>query len=284
MTSVWAAKATWPRDPAGYVFLGRAVHEVGRALFADAWTGDEPMTPFIQPLPEWPALAPLSGRARAHSLLSQVSPFTGGTQAARTPNALLEFTPEEWAVARALVDQQVSATTAPLYRFWSVQRDIVDACEVGDLVVALRPKEGGQMWIAPTIWWNTDRWTERFHCCQLNPKDPFSTGPGGEDYWWIFVSRSSLDEYVQARAVPSPETPGAPAEIHLSPYLRMMHHAVERLGVTPERQPKKAQVEAVLAELWPATIPPSRTLLQAMATLIREPDSQAGRARKTDVG
>jgi len=36
---------TWPHDPAGYVFLARAVDEIGKAMFGVHWTGKEWTTP-----------------------------------------------------------------------------------------------------------------------------------------------------------------------------------------------------------------------------------------------
>jgi hypothetical protein len=39
----WADKDDWPGNPPGYVFLARAVDEVGRNLLPEEWTGDEPL-------------------------------------------------------------------------------------------------------------------------------------------------------------------------------------------------------------------------------------------------
>jgi hypothetical protein len=33
----------FPGDPHGHIFLGRAIHEIGRRIFGDAWTGSEPL-------------------------------------------------------------------------------------------------------------------------------------------------------------------------------------------------------------------------------------------------
>jgi hypothetical protein len=48
----WAEPHRWPRDPAGYVFLARAVEEIGRAMFDARWTGKEVTTDFVRPLPD----------------------------------------------------------------------------------------------------------------------------------------------------------------------------------------------------------------------------------------
>lgn len=41
----WGGYENWPPDKKGYVFLARAVHEVGTFLFDEQWTGQEPLTP-----------------------------------------------------------------------------------------------------------------------------------------------------------------------------------------------------------------------------------------------
>jgi hypothetical protein len=37
----WSNPARWPGDPPGYVFLARAVHEVGKTVYGEEWTGGE---------------------------------------------------------------------------------------------------------------------------------------------------------------------------------------------------------------------------------------------------
>lgn len=45
----WRERATWPQIvPPGFVFLGQAVHDLGAAMFADDWTGDELLAELVQ--------------------------------------------------------------------------------------------------------------------------------------------------------------------------------------------------------------------------------------------
>lgn len=60
----WGNPRPWPRDPAGYVFLARAVHEIGRAKFGDEWVGDEPAIP-------QPDLKKYSTQAQYQELISK---------------------------------------------------------------------------------------------------------------------------------------------------------------------------------------------------------------------
>lgn len=43
--SIWRDPAEWPRDRAGYIFLARAIQEIGRAMYRDTWTGNEAPAP-----------------------------------------------------------------------------------------------------------------------------------------------------------------------------------------------------------------------------------------------
>ena len=41
MREFWSMPSSWPMDPAGYVFLARAMDELGRARYGRDWTGEE---------------------------------------------------------------------------------------------------------------------------------------------------------------------------------------------------------------------------------------------------
>jgi hypothetical protein len=43
LQSLWQTPSHWISDPFGYVFLPRAMREIGKALFPNEWTGDEPV-------------------------------------------------------------------------------------------------------------------------------------------------------------------------------------------------------------------------------------------------
>src|SRR5262245_45799586 len=61
----WARPHVWPRDPRGYVFLARAVEEIGRAMFGRDWTGKEVTPELIRSLPhQWQAIPADASYAR----------------------------------------------------------------------------------------------------------------------------------------------------------------------------------------------------------------------------
>jgi hypothetical protein len=45
LLSSWHKPNKWISDPQGYVFLPRAMLEIGKALYPNEWTGAEPVTP-----------------------------------------------------------------------------------------------------------------------------------------------------------------------------------------------------------------------------------------------
>ena len=52
------------------------------------------------------------------------------------------------------------------------------------------------------------------------------------------------------------------------------------MNIAPDRQPKKEQLIATLESKWTGPDKLSKNLLSAMATLLREPDSQLGSASR----
>ena len=70
-------------------------------------------------------------------------------------------------------------------------------------------------------------------------------------------------------------------EPHLSPYLSVALQVAIKLNITPDSQPKKTVIESELKAAWPKGVSASNRLISALATLMREPESQSGRAKKT---
>ena len=173
--------------------------------------------------------------------------------------------------------RQQEAQRAIFQRLRTVQREIVAGCESGELVSAIRLKAGGKMRLVRREWWNTEHWHNRFMMCQLNPSDPFGRGFEGDNYCWIFLRKESLEKYLQRQ-------PFAPVatniDVHLSPYMKTMLAVAKRLNITPDNQPKLDVVVAELRDCWPSSEHPSARLLRAAGTLLREPESKLGRAKK----
>ena len=82
MNLFWLAPSQWPRDPSGFVFLARAVHEIGQTIMKDEWTGSEPTTEHIPCLPTTFGLGQYPPHPhhleRAHRLLMNIAQSSTG--------------------------------------------------------------------------------------------------------------------------------------------------------------------------------------------------------------
>jgi len=181
------------------------------------------------------------------------------------------------ALATQEAQRQQEGQRAIIQRLRTVHQEIVAGCESGELVSAIRLKAGGAMKFVRREWWNTEYWLNRFVMCQLNPSKPFDLGFAGDDYHWIFLTKESLEKYLQRQPFAAVATN---IDVHLSPYMKTMLAVAKRLNITRENQPKLEVVVAELRDCWPGLEAPSDRLLRAAGTLLREPESKLGRAKK----
>jgi hypothetical protein len=211
----WQNPNSWPRDNSTHVFLARAVHQIGKAMFANGWTGEEGAIELYQTLPPVPGAA--GGREYfAHDLLLRSRPdfnraplnwprrFPDGSGFGSIPPTV-KFTDEEWAAAIDLVKQNHSQNMPALTRFGRVTNEIATAAENEKILTAWRAKAGGDYREIPREHWNTERYSQRFDMCQIQPFSPFSLGSAGDLYAWIFVARGSLENYIHALNPPTAE-------------------------------------------------------------------------------
>lgn len=189
------------------------------------------------------------------------------------------------------VDSEARATLLAalprVERYAAASRKIVELCEAGAIATAHREQAGGRMIAMPKAHWNTEYYGSRFDYGAYDPASPYKSRLPNSDWRYIFLSRCETEREItaisltaQAGAVPPPIAPAIPEQPHLSRYLRFMLTIAEKAGVTRENQPNHASLMAQFVADWPSDLPRSDRLLKAMATLIREPESQAGRARK----
>lgn len=198
----WLEPDRWPRDTAEYMFLARALHVVGRHVFAEEWTGDEPTTPDPFGLPFvslkdgakiFPrSIVTASTHRQLLELLSDARPDFA-RKVMRIPPHSYQFDEEEWDAAAALAHEADAERHPAKSRFARVIAEIRDRLADGRFVSALRDREGGQIGPPlPSHLWNTEGVSPRFFWCQMNPADPFSSCVGGDQFDYIFLSRVSL--------------------------------------------------------------------------------------------
>jgi hypothetical protein len=270
----WADRYSWPNDPRGYVFLARVVDELGKALNGSAWTGEEYLIEFPDQLPvEMPRHT--YDQQDGYALLKERRPDLNLPPANKWNTPQVSLTADQWAAAVAVNKAMTDEVRPSFQRKAILEAEIARLCEAGELKSWYRPKPGGELSPIPPSWWNTEMYRNRFVVCQMHPRDPYGIGFGGEDFAWIFVSRESLERCVSLL----PHKEMAAVQGHLSPYLRMMLSVARSLEITVDNQPKKEIVVEQLRKSWSGKVPLSAKLVDAMATLLREPESQLGRAR-----
>lgn len=310
----WYNPARWPFDPAGYTFLPRAVLRVGTAMYGDGWQGDEPKAQVVEArllkLPGAPSLAEVirtqdefdEARVAMKAWcpdLTATPPHPEGVQVnafVQRPSAMRQA---QWLEvrhhihevsgearnaaiaanlkARAEADAHNGEARPKIERYLSVVREIVRACEAKEVAAVIREQNGGGLLPMRREHWNTEQVGFRFEYGAYDPQTPFKTrGPTSSDQY-IFLKTDDLDGLAQRLSIGLPQPAGLP---HLSPYMKVMLAVIERANVTKENQPPKSSIEAEIEALWTVEPALSERLLQAMATLIREPESQLGRGRK----
>jgi hypothetical protein len=193
---------------------------------------------------------------------------------------------------RAWTGDECSSTSdrklKPLHlaRLAAVQDAIATAGRSGELKFGHRPREGGDVKEAPASWWATEaqHYRRRFYACQINADDPFGHGDASNRYSWIYVTRQSLDKFLDDR-------PFAPKAIPVSsiPMSDYLHAAIEvsRKGgyVQVGEQPSIDEIVEMIREEWAAkNLPPlSPSRITELARCVRGPGSKGGRRPGTKI-
>lgn len=270
---------------------------MGREMFGAEWTGREPLTSLPHRLPlKRPATPSPPDLNRVEILLASVpgwkpQPTTLiGSATSVSPRLIgphsvqgmslraAKLSDEDWRLAIKMSETAYADALGPFQRFGLVQAEMTRLAEKGVLVCVSRPKAGGALHKVERDRWNTEALWSRYRYGQFKPSDPFSTGLHTEGTHFLFVSRESLQASSKSRRTKAPPEGSANAVWTVSPYIEVMLEVSRRLEITPDSQPKKAVVELELQRAWQGDSPLSQNLIRAMATLIREPESQAGRA------
>ncbi|SFJ61429.1 hypothetical protein [Aerobium aerolatum] len=215
----WSDPSRWPRDTNDYVFICQAVLIVGKAIFGDEWTGDEPITP--PPFYFWTGapngLRPLvqseasqQQKVQMHRLLMTHSP-----QFKREPIRYgrwgppsIQFRHEECSAGLQIANDIDASHALRRDRFTRAQWFLVSALSEGHLASRLRPIRGGAFSDdLPSSIWNGEDFSARFFWGQMNPSSPFGVGVGGDRHQYIFVSREQLTALLKIDGKPTDPSP-----------------------------------------------------------------------------
>ncbi len=206
-------RTKWPRDPHEYIFLGRVVDAVGAAMFEE-WTENDTVTRY-GPTPTLLAASPsthLSVKAEdvqttdeADRLLRRLRPdiprpprpniFRRANLVVQDRPEYLRFTQEEWSAAKEAATKLAADIRASGERLQKVRLAIATGAERDELPIYYR--SNGKMLKTPPHWWNTDLVAQRFTWCQINPKQPFARGIGGEGYCQLFLLGDDVERFLR---------------------------------------------------------------------------------------
>ncbi len=257
MLDDWRTPTKWIGDPVGYVFLPRAMLEIGKALYPTEWTGAEPTTPVFLPLPPHSAHASEWQKREAHVALCKERPdfgrkpldalphhshiSSGGLS--KGPPIIPPFTDDEWEAAREIYQRRADAARPAWTRFAQVKKTVIDACRQGQLAFGLRPRAGGAVYPGKPEWWETegDVLHYRFEWFRMSSAAPFTNGLKG-DADWICISRDSLDAFLARLKSSGPSTGRAEADA--------VRHLAKKLKENPDlRKAPDAEAECEQFEI-----------------------------------
>lgn len=202
----WTNQGSWPDDAYGFVFLARAVQQIGRATFPDEWTGREAIA---EPPIETPYEAVLRGVGGAawSRWQEDYSRQVMRLIAARDPSKLCwietkignlsvrtnKITTASMRYGESLIPEENQRRTQAKERWERVVSIVKSALRDGSLESVTLPTHGGAFSAPrPKEWWNVSGIEARLTMCRLNPENPFSAGFAGRGYEHIFVKASSL--------------------------------------------------------------------------------------------
>ncbi|WP_426040417.1 hypothetical protein [Brevundimonas sp. TWP2-3-4b1] len=234
MNSFWAQPSAWRRDIPSHIFLARAVSQAGLALFGSEWADADLAVQGAQRLsanPPLPIPASLSRR----------------TPAQMPPSA------EEWEARRRTADL-INTNAAPrLGRASAAKRAVLDGLASGRLVHDLMDPKTGTMIVGRPEHWYVQNTGNRFHCCQMNPREPNSYAVAGGGFYPIYITRESLEGWLLSLGSGgSKQDWSASPEITLKEWctLAVFEEARRRRLRAVSSNPSEAEIYRTIAHMW----------------------------------
>lgn len=248
----WHKPTEWISDPLGYLFLPRAMLEIGKALYPNEWTGAEPLTPVFLALPEQSADAREWQKQEAHIALRKERPDfrrkpldalrhysnISSRGFSKGPPIIPPFTDDEWQAAREIYRKRADAARPAWRLFAQVKKMVTDACRQGQLAFGLRPRAGGAVYPGKAEWWETEGTTlhYRFEWFRMSRAAPFANGLR-DDADWICIARDSLDALLR-RLAPSHAGPATAKD-----EADAIRHLADKLKENPGMTREEANAE-----------------------------------------
>ncbi|MBY3301512.1 hypothetical protein HFO04_01645 [Rhizobium laguerreae] len=193
------------------------MNQIGKAKFAESWTGFEGSPPLLLTPTEVFGGTPSAELAKPNEqlaidqLLKKHRPDFArpDPERGRFGAVVAPFTFEQWMEGIRLARESDRKSLDIRSRFAAVVDLVVERLRESRMKSALRPIKGGDFSVfLPSSVWNSERLDARFSLCQMNPLKPFDIGIAGDDYQLIFVDVVGLeallkDESCAEQAAPS---------------------------------------------------------------------------------
>lgn len=224
----WLDKSFGPRlDLDGFVFLGRAIREIGSAMHGDDWTGQEPAVNMtLQPLPD--RAGPMDFESKTVPSADKYAAIVLLGKGDPPRKSGWDWINEvEWRKAQALRAQAIAYVRPARERFEAITHALELAFAKGPLVARLQAAEGGSL--GPEIGaanWHVPLTTlqHRFISCQMSATSLLGTG----STHWIFVNQSGLNKMLADHRKLEAEAAAKPklTTTHLDAFMARVRDAV----------------------------------------------------------
>ena len=196
----WSGEgARWPRNSHRYIFAGCAVHATGRLIYRQDWSGTEPETILVHPLPARFDTATRRDELdwAVFLLVRYYPPSAEKHQKARLASEAASFPePDEWQFAVALSRQISNDSVAAITRYNQVVDLLVSLLEQGVLRAALRPYFLGDPESLPSGTWYNEVYHAWFATCRVDVEKPFTGVPTRFGGHWIVFEAEPFNAWV----------------------------------------------------------------------------------------
>jgi hypothetical protein len=269
----WAKKELWPYGGAEYFFAAEALCLFGTSLYGGEWSGRELRDAYrSRYAPDGlPTLLPdsVSIRRAGIALLRE----RGGPEL-----SVQELTDDQWSLVLSAESDFLKDRPVVRERLAAAERAMQDACARGVAVSATKGVNGDFWEIKPERWNRDDAltWLRDGIIIEYDAH-PNSHGGAGNQRYYLFFRKDSVAAATGTTAKSAPAFEG-----YLSPYMMLMLDVIAACGITADDQSKVENVilPYIESEWKKRGFPDSNNLRKAMATMVRHPDAQAGRAKK----
>lgn len=283
----------WPVDRLENTFLPRAVRTLGARIHSESWINLnfdclKALAWLHNDLKEGTVSAGWDSHADLPSLYSLSCAYAEIDPRFQKPSY-----PDDYSfdLLENAIGSLFQYLAGPMSLYRRIENELVDSMCNGWVTGYSRAKSGGPFSRVDHEFWLRDSWSIQLRDGQDVPDDDFNL----QESNFLFIKEFELkiieDRITQKlglkqeRQIESAivELSHSAAQEYASPYIRMMIEMTRELNLSAHNQPPIKTLENWIYNNWPRFLKemPSRsTLIPYMATLAREPSSQAGARRK----